>query len=69
MIIIVVEDSLVDFNFSIIFGEIVDSLMDSLEIILVLFLNILDGVKLFDSDGMSVDLVFAGYDSNYKLIY
>ncbi|HGY0963706.1 TPA: retention module-containing protein, partial [Vibrio cholerae] len=61
----VAEDSLVDLNFSIISGEIADSPTDSSETISVLLSNIPDGVKLFDSDGTSVDLVFAGYDSNH----
>ncbi|HFG2023702.1 TPA: retention module-containing protein [Vibrio cholerae] len=65
----VAEDSLVDLNFSIISGEIADSPTDSSETISVLLSNIPDGVKLFDSDGTSVDLVFAGYDSNHKPIY
>ncbi len=55
----VAEDSLVDLNFSIISGEIADSPTDSSETISVLLSNIPDGVKLFDSDGTSVDLVFA----------
>ncbi len=63
------EDSRVDLNFSIISGEIADSPTDSSETISVLLSNIPDGVKLFDSDGTSVDLVFAGYDSNHKPIY
>ncbi|HDZ3769347.1 TPA: retention module-containing protein [Vibrio cholerae] len=65
----VAEDSLVDLNFSIISGEIADSPTDSSETISVLLSNIPDGVTLFDSDGTSVDLVFAGYDSNHKPIY
>ncbi|QKU98753.1 retention module-containing protein [Vibrio cholerae] len=65
----VAEDSRVDLNFSIISGEIADSPTDSSETISVLLSNIPDGVKLFDSDGTSVDLVFAGYDSNHKPIY
>ncbi len=65
----VAEDSLVDLNFSIISGEIADSPTDSSETISVLLSNIPNGVKLFDSDGTSVDLVFAGYDSNHKPIY
>ncbi|EKF9370289.1 retention module-containing protein [Vibrio cholerae] len=65
----VAEDSLVDLNFSIISGEIADSPTDSSETISVLLSNIPDGVKLFDSDGSHVDLVFAGYDSNHKPIY
>ncbi|MCX9467729.1 retention module-containing protein [Vibrio cholerae] len=65
----VAEDSLVDLNFSIISGEIADRPTDSSETISVLLSNIPDGVKLFDSDGTSVDLVFAGYDSNHKPIY
>ncbi|EMU3327009.1 retention module-containing protein [Vibrio cholerae] len=65
----VAEDSLVDLNFSIISGEIADSPTDSSETISVLLSNIPEGVKLFDSDGTSVDLVFAGYDSNHKPIY
>ncbi len=65
----VAEDSLVDLNFSIISGEIADSPTDSSETISVLLSNIPDGVKLFDSDGTIVDLVFAGYDSNHKPIY
>ncbi len=65
----VAEDSLVDLNFSIISGEIADSPTDSSETISVLLSNIPDGVKLFDSDGTSVDLVFAYYDSNHKPIY
>ncbi|TQP65642.1 retention module-containing protein [Vibrio cholerae] len=63
------EDSRVDLNFSIISGEVADSPTDSSETISVLLSNIPDGVKLFDSDGTSVDLVFAGYDSNHKPIY
>ncbi|GHX86228.1 RTX toxins and Ca2+-binding protein [Vibrio cholerae] len=65
----VAEDSLVDLNFSIISGEIADSPTDSSETISVLLSNIPNGVKLFDSDCTSVDLVFAGYDSNHKPIY
>ncbi len=65
----VAEDSRVALNFSIISGEIADSPTDSSESISVLLSNIPDGVKLFDSDGTSVDLVFAGYDSNHKPIY
>ncbi|HGH6015794.1 TPA: retention module-containing protein [Vibrio mimicus] len=66
----VTEDSLVDLNFSVITGETAGGLPnDNSETLSVLLSNIPDGVKLFDSDGTHVDLVFVGYDSNHKPIY
>ncbi|ENM5913014.1 retention module-containing protein [Vibrio mimicus] len=66
----VTEDSLVDLNFSVITGETAGNLPnDNSETLSVLLSNIPDGVKLFDSDGTHVDLVFVGYDSNHKPIY
>ncbi|HGF7192696.1 TPA: retention module-containing protein, partial [Vibrio cholerae] len=58
------ENSVVDLNFSILSGEIADSPSDSSEVISVLLSNIPAGVVVFDSDGTSVDLVFAGFDGN-----
>ncbi|MGL4223886.1 MAG: DUF5801 repeats-in-toxin domain-containing protein [Vibrio sp.] len=63
------EDSTVDLNFTILSGELAQSPSDHSETISVLLSNIPDGVKLFDSDGRSVDLVFAGYDSQQKPTY
>ncbi|OEE47821.1 retention module-containing protein [Vibrio anguillarum] len=63
------ENQSVGFGFSVLSGELADNPADSSESITVLLSNIPDGVKLYDSVGSVINLVFVGYDTAQQPIY
>ncbi|MCC4237302.1 retention module-containing protein [Vibrio anguillarum] len=63
------ENQSVGFGFSVLSGELADNPTDSSESITVLLSNIPDGVKLYDSVGSVINLVFVGYDTAQQPIY
>ncbi|MFH4601664.1 retention module-containing protein [Vibrio diabolicus] len=63
------ENGQVELGFSVISGELPDNPNDHSESVTVLLSNIPAGVEVFDSDGVSVDLTFVGYDAQNQPIY